>query len=356
MTKGGASGKEPPTEHYMLLCENKPRPQRGERAKRASSSHQSRVTRSVDHEDQDECRTAVQNFMMEQSYNASDWCATEAIFMMVIEGQLEERLGIWIFPKQGDRLQCGGPDSHFFVYARLEQSEYVVSLSCGIAVADECAVPAVDIQEPSVDLQQGYVVRIISVERAQKELPLVNTTISNTRFMQDCQHVQNVVLKEVKNCEPSVVDPDHTYHTRFKVLRTKAYVEAKQTVSDINAPHKKWEEAMGVLESEQVYGTFPWTLYNTVCASSPSEYESLLTALDHDLLADEGVEIDEETVLVSETLPTASYPLAVSEKRAAQKASQSTSIPEFRIFEPVIVPLWDDAQISETVTLVCHWY
>jgi hypothetical protein len=68
-------------------------------------------------------------------------------------------------------------------------------------------------------------------------------------------------------------------------------------------------------------------------------------------------EIGNGCTLVSERLPTCSKVFSVAYKRAAQKAAQSTSIPNFRVYEPVTLPNWTEDNTvcsSESVTLLCY--
>ena len=251
--------------------------------------------------------------------------------------RLVEHHALWFFPTSQERYLVSSHQGvdEYYVLVRLEGKACLDKLSLGVCKnADGDYGPSsLTAGAPSdIDPTDGYVVRIVSVERDGE--PLQDPEDASP-YLHQARHVREVIRRQAAKCNDG---PTTTSSGKFGVLRTSEYIEAKELLEADDCDPDDWERCLATLENPS---SFPWKLAHRVAELG---YQDTLNEAGSRLRLSKGkVHIVDDIWLVDEGLPSASNEFAVAARWAVQKSIHGAgSIPRMQMWEPVVVLGCDD--------------
>jgi hypothetical protein len=154
-------------------------------------------------------------------------------------------------------------------------------------------------------------------------------------------HIGEVIRKHGLKCNG--IAESESLHGPFFVLRTEAYLDARDKVRADDCPADEWHDA---LETMHTCDSASWDLVNRCASLHMLDRIAACERLDRDR-----VHVVEDIFLVKETLPLESQEFVVAAQWAVRKSIKGTgSIPKCKLWEPVVVK--DPEGHGETFRLV----
>lgn len=281
-------------------------------------------------------RDAVREYR-ERCHGNDPWVCTEVLLYLLDGDKVVERYALWFFPSVRERFLIStnadrGVDE-FYILVRLEGKNALDKLSLGVCKSTHDGISTFGPASSTPgapwdpDPTEGYVVRIVSIE--QDGEPLQHPEDASP-YLQNARHIREVIRKHAGKCD--AVSASETLHHKFGVLRTEAYVKAKETLDADECGSDEWEAALHALDDPSAY---PWALANRVAALGLMD---ALADAETRLLPQGKRHIVEDIWLVDESLPLASSEFAAASRWAVQKSIKGTgSIPRAKMWEPLVI-------------------
>jgi hypothetical protein len=262
------------------------------------------------------------------------WVSAEALLYICDGDMIVERYALWLFPRETERyLSATAPDGtvkEFYIVVRLEGQNKLSRISLGVCqTSADTFVTASSARGAPIDVDPtiGHILRIVSIEKDGD--PLLDPEFASP-FLHNAKHIREVIRKHSAKC--TTISSNETVHRKFGVLRTTAFLNAKETMQRDDCDADTWRTSMKALKDRQ---SFPWHLTNRVASLGAmhvlQQAESLLGTTGK-------VHIVDDIWLVHEQLPLSSNDFVVSARWAIQKSIRGTgSIPRAKMWEPVVV-------------------
>lgn len=341
---------------YEVLMVNAPlRPPRTTSSS-SSSEHVRKISKPNESSNGDDevknHRQAIQEYRETCDVTRS-WVATEALLYLAHDGdKIIERHALWLFPNPNERylIASSNEEGHhnhvveeYYILVRFEGKNSLDKLSLGICKVakgdthtqthtqthEYTASSSTEHAPLELDPTEGYVIRILSIERDGE--PLQQPEHSSP-LLQNAKHIQEVVRKHTGK----ISQISETLHYKFGVLRTTEYLEAKDMLHSDECGTDEWYASLKTLEDQQnETSSYPWKLANRVAQLG---LMAKLRLAESQLLQHGKMHITENIWLVDETLPLESSEFVVGARWAVQKSIRgSGSIPRAKMFEPVVL-------------------
>jgi hypothetical protein len=274
-----------------------------------------------------------------QDGTGSSWACAQALLYTLQESTIIERLALWFFPSEHQRYltSCSSLDptvKSYYVVVRLQGSASLTRLSLGVCFdGTEYKAPwELADPPPSPDPREGIVLRIVSIERDGEPLKRPEDAGPS---LAAAGHIKEVVRKHAGKCE--TLSAGQSLHTRFAVLRTAGYLEAKATLESDDCGPADFERAIRRVEDPEEH---PWRLAQRL--EEMGLGDRLADACDRlrEQVGASRVEVAEGPGiwLVHEEVPRESREFVVAGRWAIQKSIRGTgSIPKAKMWEPVVL-------------------
>ena len=330
--------KRPPQPHELLLWTAPQRPPRKEREPRTSAAGVGVETQlACDEAESLRHREAVREYKDRcQGAGSTPWVTAEALLYLADGDRIVERYALWLFPSETERFLTStstSPSSsvhEFFVLVRFEGRGTLTKLSLGVCQTGRHAFQAAHATQDApleVDPTAGQVLRIVSIERDGEQLQHPEDA---SPFLHGARHIREVIRKHAAKCDH--ISSSDTLHRRFAVLRTQAYLDAREALKQEDCDGDTWATNLAALEDPS---SFPWHLANRVAGLGAM---ALLAQAKASLPARGQVHIVDDIWLVHEELPLSSNEFVVAARWAIQKSIKGTgSIPKAKMWEPVVL-------------------
>lgn len=255
---------------------------------------------------------------------ADPWSCAEALLYLVDGPRVVEKYALWLFPSDSERYLVSSNDDgveEFYVLVRLEGKASLDKLSLGVSRDKAGAFHHAHGKLSDIDPTEGQVVRIVSIEEDGQALPSPDDASPR---LDRARHIREVIRKHAGKCEAGADA------SRFRVLRTQAYLTARRAIEAADCGPEEWDRALQALESPDA---FPWKLSNLVaekgCMDTLREAENALESQVH---------VVDDIYLVQEELPSTTSEFLAAARWAVQKSIRGTgSIPKAKMYEPVVV-------------------
>jgi hypothetical protein len=339
-----APKKRPLEAHEFLLWSAPQRPPRKEREPLTRSAPRSSSSSAEAQLADDEAeglrhRQAIQEYR-DRCDTSSAWVCAEALLYICDGDRIVERYALWLFPSEADRFlvsTCTTRDDHrrvqeFYVLVRLEGRACLSKISLGVcqtgpeSFQSASATPGAPLE---VDPTAGHVLRIVSIEKDGEPL---HHPEDASPYLQNAKHIREVIRKHAAKCDH--LSSSETLHYRFNVLRTRAYLDAKEAIEREDCDSDTWSANITALEDPS---SFPWHLANRV-SELGTRGTTLLEQAEAALPPRGTVHVVDDIWLVDEELPLSSSEFVVAGRWAIQKSIKGTgSIPRAKMWEPVVV-------------------
>jgi hypothetical protein len=279
------------------------------------------------------------------------WVCAEALLYLLDGHEIVERYGLWIFPSPNERflISTSGDVDEYYILVRLEGKNCLDKISLGVCktlsryTSTTSSMAFVTAYSPSsltpgapldLDPTQGHVLRIISIERDGEQL---HSPEDASPSLQNARHIREVIRKQAGKCDVAL-SPSETLHHKFGVLRTEAYVHAKEMLESDDCGEEEMEAALLALDDPASY---PWKLANRVADLGLG---ARMQEAENSLLPQGKLHIAEDIWLVDESLPLATSEFAAAAQWAVQKSIKGTgSIPHAKMWDSVVLPSHDGA-------------
>lgn len=272
------------------------------------------------------------------------WVCAEALLYLLDGHKIVERYCLWIFPSPNERflISTSGDVDEYYILVRLEGKKCLDKISLGVCKTGPdktrcCPSPLTPGAPLDLDPTQGHVLRIISIERDGEQL---HSPEDASPFLQNARHIREVIRKQAGKCDV-VLSASETLHHKFGVLRTEAYVQAKEMLETDDCGEEEMEAALLALDDPASY---PWKLANLLADLGVG---ARMQEAENSLLPQGKLHIAEDSWLVDESLPLVTSEFAAAAQWAVQKSIKGTgSIPRAKMWESVVL-LSDDGASSE---------
>jgi hypothetical protein len=270
------------------------------------------------------------------------WVCAEALLYLLDGPKIVERYCLWIFPSPNERYLISSSEDEsvdeYYILVRLEGKDCLDKISLGVCKTGpdktRCCPSFLTPGAPlDLDPTEGQVLRIISIERDGEQL---HSPEDASPFLQNARHIREVIQKQAGKCYG--LSPSGTVHHKFGVLRTEAYVHAKEMLKTDDCGAEEFEAALLALDDPASY---PWKLANRVADLGLG---ARMQEAEKSLLPQGKLHIAEDIWLVDESLPLETSEFAAAAQWAVQKSIKGTgSIPHAKMWDSVVLPSHDGA-------------
>jgi len=262
------------------------------------------------------------------------WVCAEALLYLLDGHEIVHRHCLWIFPSPNARFlssTSGSAVTEYYILVRLEGKNCLDKISLGVCKTlgdNKCSPSRLTPGAPlDLDPTQGHVLRILSIERDGEQL---RSPEDASPSLQNARHIREVIRKQAGKCDD--LSPSETLHHKFGVLRTEAYVHAKELLETDDCETEEFNSARLALDDP---ASKPWRLANRVANLGLG---ARMQVAEKSLLPQGKLHIAEDIWLVDESLPLASSEFACAARWAVQKSIKGTgSIPRAKMWESVVV-------------------
>ena len=264
------------------------------------------------------------------------WVCAEALLYLLDGHEIVHRHCLWIFPSPNERFlisTSGDVDEHY-ILVRLEGKKCLDKISLGVCKTGpdktRCCPSLLTPGAPlDLDPEQGHVLRIISIEHDGEQL---YSPEDASPFLGNARHIREVIRKQAGKCDVPLM------HHKFGVLRTEAYVHAKEMLETDDCGAEEMDAALLALDAP---ASDPLKLANRVADLGLG---ARMQEAENSLLPHGKLHIAEDIWLVDESLPLVTSEFAAAAQWAVQKSIKGTgSIPRAKMWEPVVLPSHDGA-------------
>ena len=283
-------------------------------------------------------RQAVREYR-ERCEGMDPWVCAEALLYLLDGREIVHRYCLWLFPSPNERFLISTSDGvdEYYILVRLEGKDCLDKISLGVCktLGDNKCYPSLLTPGAPLDLDptQGHVLRIISIERDGEQL---HSPEDASPSFQNARHIHELIRKQAGKRDG--LSASETLHHNFGVLRTKAYVHAKEMLKTDDCGKEEMEAALLALDDPASY---PWKLANRVADLGLG---ARMQEAEKSLLPQGKVHIAEDIWLVDESLPPETSEFAAAAQWAVQKSIKCTgSIPHAKMWDSVVLPSHDGA-------------